>query len=255
MNFGTKIGGWIAIAGAAALAFTAAATTQGCTVTTGEPDDGGFSGTDSNTPPKVDAGGDATPVSDPCNACAFSLCAPYNAVCFGESSCMSVYQCAIQPGANVDNCVNAGKAQAQLDYQQLATCDLYAMCTSCAAQCANTPHDCGLLDAGTPEPDAAPPADSGPATDAAPPVDSGPTSDASAPASCDQCTSASCASQKAACATGTDCAAYNACLEACQNAQCLADCDNAHPTGKTAFAALGVCTTTSCQSACGLSLH
>lgn len=245
---GTKVGGWLAMATLLGAGLVAFSSSEGCTVTTGT-DDGGF-GDDAAT-------ADTAVPLNACNECTYGQCSPLNSVCFSNADCISIYQCAINTGDGT-TCYKAGTPSGQVAYLALATCDLQAECSVCTSACANVPHDCSQLDAGTtpdaaPVEDAAQPVDSA-APDAAPEVDSA-VPDAAVPATCDQCVADHCSAEKAACAQPSECATYTQCVQACTDIPCIGKCGDDHAAGKTASTALGTCTTTNCTAACGLTIH
>ena len=223
MNFGRNVGSWVAITAVAALGTFAAATTQGCTITTdSNPDfDSGFD-FDSKAP-ATDAGTDtATPDTGPdpaavCAACADNACGTTDTACTNDTGCSAIRTCASQAGASLLTCINAQPGASRKVYYDLAKCETTAVCTSCASSCASIVGTV-CVDAGT--------------------------------SACDQCAFTVCNAEQTACAAGTDCAAYITCIEAAQDAAAIAKCDTDHPTGKDANAKLSDCSKNFCTADC-----
>ena len=218
MNFGRNVGSWLAITAVAALGTLAAATTQGCTVTTGGPinDDGGFD-FDSNVPPKDGGTDTATPDTGPdpgtvCATCAENACTSNAAACEADPGCKAIRTCT----KDLTTCINEQPGASRKVYYQLGKCEVGAICGSCGSSCSTlTPTACG---------------------------DAGPV--------CGQCVFVVCNAEQTACATGTDCAAYIACVEAAQDATALAKCDTDHPSGKEANGKLAACSGSFCSDEC-----
>lgn len=242
MNFGRNVVSWMAITATVTIGLCAAMGTQGCTVTTGVPDDdGGFdfdtstpdSGTDTATPDT------STPVNA-CNECLFGHCAGQYSVCVQNEDCRAIYACATAPGCDsncVQSCYDNGTAAGKQIYLAYATCDLAWSCADCSVACNTDPSACTPAqdDAGAPDTSVA---------DTSTPVDASP------PATCDQCIADNCSAQKSACPAGSDCDVYTACLGACTDATCAANCTTAHQSGAAAAAALANCSSTNCKTAC-----
>lgn len=255
---------WFAALGCLGMGVGAVFTGQGCTATaslcTGSTcpqfdagyfppvDDSGTPGVDSSTP-TTDAGTDSgsTPI-DPCNACLYGQCVSPYSNCVTNASCLAIYQCSTSPacaadGGCVQDCYQAGTSTGQVLYLALGNCDQAAECSNvsasapCATVCNVSP--CSVPDAGSGD-SALPGDDAG--TDAG--------ADATASQTCSECTAANCSQQIAACATGTECAAYNQCLAGCASLACDNACGSAYPNGAAAAMALGNCTAANCSAQC-----
>jgi len=248
MTFGRHVVSWLAITTTVSLGLFAAMGTQGCTVTTGTPDDdGGFPNFDSATPdtsPPVDSSTQPTP----CYDCLFGHCSGQYAVCVQDSECQQIYSCAIACpvtdvcGTCVQACYDNGTERGRQIYNAFAICDATWAASDCSASCgpsSQPPDSCKDAGSGVDasQPDAAQP-------DAAP-VDAG------SSATCDQCIADNCSAQKSACPAGSECDLYTQCVGACNSADCLTTCTTQHQSGATAAAALATCTTTNCKTQCG----
>lgn len=67
---------------------------------------------------------------------------------------------------------------------------------------------------------------------------------------CGVCAKGSCCAEAAACEGSADCRALLACVEACSDSTCIADCTTANPGGLQHFTPLGACTRDSCATEC-----
>src|SRR5437016_457484 len=103
-----KAASWIAIAAAVGAGLVVIAGAEGCTVST-DVNDGGFQGTDANTPDSgTDSGTDSaadtsTPPVNACNECLFGQCSGQWTVCMNNADCQAIYACATAPGCS-GNC-------------------------------------------------------------------------------------------------------------------------------------------------------
>lgn len=233
--------GLLAITGALALGAASMVAGAGCTVLTNDapPDDAGLY-----------EGGDVQVAS--CPSCVASECTAASALCLTNEGCLAVRDCAKAGDAGCGCGTNEdGGTRARDLYRAFEACTAARSCTgTCAAECAAhcTAHaatstlgtcvpvvepDAGDVDAGDAE-----------ATDAG----------AAAPTaeSCFTCANDECTSAKQACAVGTECAAYLACVLACDDAACASACNGLHATGKVAATELAACTESSCKIECGL---
>ncbi len=220
---------------------------QACTVTVndGTFDGGGFDFPDTSPPPAA---------TDACSRCLYTQCSGLHAYCESNAECLAIYNCAVQPGADVNVCFNqhpTGKAA----YYAFALCDQRNACTSCGATCEGnaakpSANVCArdypvttTPDSGTPE------ADAGTTT-----PDAGTTTPQ--PTACDTCLATNCAAQQAACGAGSDCAANHECIQGCvagapdKLSECFDACGSVHTEGKTAGDALGTCTSQQCSAQC-----
>jgi hypothetical protein len=226
----------------------AALGSQACTVELSNGTfDGGFDFPDAQVVPGA---------TDNCSRCVYSQCSALQAVCNTNRECLSIYNCALQPGASATDCYNAHPT-GQSAYLSLANCGQRNACTSCGITCEGSAvkTNCSRWVEATPDagPATAPDTGTTPEPDAAPPpvVDAGPQ-----PTACDVCITTNCASEKAACGAGSECAVNNDCIQACASGatdkivECLNACGASHPAGKTAGEALGACTSKYCTAAC-----
>ncbi len=238
-------------------AFVAALGAQGCTVVLSDaPLDGG----------DFDGNFDAATGATACNECLFQQCSGNWAVCQNQSECFAIYSCAIGCGTSGGGqaCINScfcSHPSGQNAYVALAACDSVYSCGGCNAKCSPAASSCtapGVIvrdvcgatsDAGSTEDAAAADAD----TDAAVVVtDAGvPPTDAAVVQDCTGCIGGKCSAEKSGCGPASECEAYTLCLAACNDSACIAACESAHPTGKTASQALEACTVTNCKDACG----
>jgi hypothetical protein len=212
--------------GLAGLAAAALLGAQGCVITVTDSGDSGTTYYDQFVP--ADSGSDA-PVTNQCNECSYQQCSGQFAACQSQNDCASIYQCATKPNCD-QNCVNScyqSFPNGQSRYLALASCNKVAGCGVCSSQCQYPPSSCQFPDAGT--------------------QDSGTTV-----LSCTDCTSQKCSNEKTACGAGSDCDAYSQCLAICTDIPCVDACGLAHPTGKDASNALGMCTQSKCKTECGL---
>lgn len=234
---------------------------SGCTVLTNDalPDDAGvFEG--------GEAGGDS------CTACNANACVATWALCLTSGDCLAVRACASSPSADPTTCAcnaaatDAGEPRAADTYRAFATCNDARLCTTCAASCTSSckdhikpsaPSACegdgGELDAGV---DGSADADAADLSDAGDADASDATTAPSAPTAdtCAGCADGKCGDAKRACAIGSECASFLACVFACSGTDttCADSCATKFATGKAAALELATCTKASCASECGL---
>ncbi|MDB4998892.1 MAG: hypothetical protein JWM74_6324 [Myxococcaceae bacterium] len=207
---------------------------QGCTVTTGDSDAGGFS---FDSGPKPDSGVTPPTGNAACNSCLFQQCSGQWAVCQSSTECTAIYQCATKTGCD-QNCVTAcfnAHPTGQNAYTALYTCDQVGACApGCQSPCGTPASSCPQVD----------------------PVDSGTTTDSGTvtpgPVDCTGCAQTKCKTENDKCGVGSDCDQYSQCTTVCNDTPCIDACGEAHATGKTDSNALATCTTTSCKVECGL---
>jgi|GEM_PF-2851977 len=232
-------------AGFATLAAVALIPAAGCTVTTGTtPDDGGIDFSDTGT---------GTGTTEECNGCLFQQCGGQWAVCEQSAECMAIYRCAIGTCKGDATCVRGcfdAHPTGQNAYTALYTCDQQGSSCECQSSCNGPVITCPVTlpasDAGSGV-DAAPP-DASTGADGAVGADAGPP----AVATCTDCTNSRCNDQKQACAPASDCDQYAQCVFVCADQACTDTCAEAHPSGKANSDALATCTTSQCQTECGL---
>lgn len=238
--------GFATVAGAFALGSVATLAESGCTVLTNDapPDDAG-----------VFEGGDA--IAPACSTCVVSECTAAWALCLTDESCRSVRSCATNEFCEsncAQSCTCGADAGVANLYRAFATCNDMRTCTgACATDCASscttpkttTPPPCDDPDASIEAADGGT-EDAGDADvgDAAP---SSPTAESCASCAADKCDGAS-----KACVSGSECAAYLACMFGCGTSDCASSCEELHATGKVAAIELASCTGSSCTNECGL---
>ncbi|MBS2016939.1 MAG: hypothetical protein JST00_28895 [Deltaproteobacteria bacterium] len=289
--------GWLALGGSAALCVGAlAAAAQGCTILSNDApldDAGNEAGNDAGSCTTCVA----VECAGPWAVCLLDgTCRGIHACATSASSAAAKLACACgtegdagdDDAAMADAAVDASlEAGSPLDslaaYRMFASCNDVRTCSTCAAQCASTcssggsntrPGSCDApVDAGADVTDAAKTdaSDAGDAGDAASDAaaaDGGDAGgevvpDAGTPFTaeverCSACVTTSCADPKKACAAGTECASFLACMFACgaeggaREEACAAGCATTYPAGKTAATSLSSCTISSCSGACGL---
>jgi hypothetical protein len=204
---------------------------QGCTITTGDGDAGGFS---FDSGPAADAGVTPKAGNAACNSCLFQQCSGQWAVCQSSAECTAIYQCATKTGCDstcVTACFNAHPS-GQNAYTALYTCDQVGACDpGCQSPCGTPASSCPTTtaDAGT--------------------VDTGTTS---GPLDCTSCAETKCQTENGKCGVGSDCDKYSQCTAVCNDTACIDGCGTANEAGKTDSTALATCTTSQCKSECGL---
>jgi hypothetical protein len=220
--------------------------------------------------------GSATQAPDACNQCLAGDCLSSWSVCANDQDCMAIFNCATQPACEGDQaCVDACRADrpmpARQAYYALALCDLESRCSACDARCGSLPStfDCSRLPSPPSSEDAGATRPAGDAGDGGDAVDAGASAstDAEAPdgaaspevrLTCDACTAAQCATEKAACASGTQCADYTQLVAQCASgpsarlAECLDEVETAFPDGARASTSLSGCVAAHCRGDCGL---
>lgn len=244
---------------ASAAALAVAAGGAGCTVvTTDTPDDAGVFA------PALDAGIAA------CTSCLTAECAGTWAACLTDPACRALHACgtaacvcAAAPSDD-DAGADAGAASdPRALYRAFAACNDARSGGACVADCktatTTNPPPCADEDAGADVffPDAGDDAAADAGTDGGDDAGDGGDAGAAAPApkasvdSCASCVSGKCGDAKKACALGTECAAYLACVYAAKDAAGAEDCGRLHATGNVAAVELASCTNAGCTDACG----
>ncbi len=220
-----------------------------CTVLTNDalPDDATFDGPSEASVPA-------------CTECLAQACVGTWAVCLADEGCRalracgagsSAASCSGQCSSRAGDAADGGPDPAAAYFVFTGCADENARST-CASACADagtpaptqpgTCSDAGSSDAGEDAAD-----DAGDAGDASVP-------DATAPITADACTSCiagACGDPAKACASGTDCAAFLACVYACTDASCQDACATDHATGKESAGELSSCAVLSCAVQCG----
>lgn len=232
-SFGT---GLLFCASTAALVVASAG--AGCTVQTNDapPDDAGV----------FEGGGEGGAAA--CTTCLSLECTGTWATCLTDPTCQAVHACGTADCVcSADAGADAGDPRAL--YRAFAACNDARSGGACAADCkakaTTNPPPCAGEDAGA---DAA--TDAGDGGDAGDAGAAAPAPSSSVDA-CASCVSSKCGDAKKACALGTECAAYLACVYAAKDAAGAEDCGRLHATGKVAAVELATCTNAGCTDACG----
>ncbi|MBX3204227.1 MAG: hypothetical protein KF764_04115 [Labilithrix sp.] len=188
-----------------------------------------------------------------CGACVADACTAAWATCLTDEACLAVRRCAAADGCDgacAATCACSGEADGGARYRAFAACSDARTCgdgcaTDCAARCTGGPPS---IAAPAPCDDADGDAGAGSASDggeAAPPT--APTAE-----SCASCAASKCGDAKRACAIGSECASFLACVFECADEACADGCGRLHATGKVAAVELATCTQAGCESECGL---
>ncbi len=227
----------------------AAAAAVGCTVvTTDTPDDAG-----------VYEGGSPDGGVPACTSCLAGECAGTWAACLTDPACRALHAC-----GGTSACVCAADAPGDAGdprglYRAFAACNDARSGGACAGDCkaasSTTPAPCADEDAGAIDAASPDAADAGDAGEAGADADADAAAPAPAPApsvdGCASCVSGKCGDAKKACALGSECAAYLACVYAAKDAAGAEDCRRLHATGEVAAVELASCTNAGCTDVCG----
>ena len=206
---------------------------QGCTVTTDNGGNTGYTNSDYGFDPAADN-------TTSCNGCLYQQCSGQWSSCSQNLECRRIYQCALNCNVTDGNCVQNcydSHPDGRSDYYALASCDTYFGCP--VGSGGNGTCSSSTLC----QPDLDVTCTQGSNTN-------------TGPVDCQSCTNQQCNVQKSRCLSGSECELYNSCVNRCTQSDinialaCVDDCGSVRPQGKSDSDALANCTTSSCASSC-----